>query len=61
MALTGKTAVITGANGGIGFATAIHYLNEGVKVQIECEQFEIRSKLTMYSNYFEEFGSFGRS
>lgn len=32
MALVGKSAVITGAVGGIGFATATHYLKEGVKV-----------------------------
>lgn len=32
--LEGKTAIVTGANSGIGYATALHFLEEGAKVVV---------------------------
>lgn len=34
MAFSGKTAVITGGTGGIGFETARHLLEQGVAVNL---------------------------
>lgn len=51
MALTGKTVVITGATGGIGFATATHYLNGGIKVNLNSEQQQNHIKNELVTNF----------
>ena len=58
--LAGKTALITGATGGIGEATAKRYLEEGVNVVLagrsEAKLKETRERLSDYSSITESVG-----